>query len=210
MMKYLRDRRAIASMDEGTAALIAGLAGLVGALGGAIVGAVAAVRGARIGAEQAAETARQQVRDQASVDHDHWLRQQRLEAYTRFLAGYDDCTKVMQRIRRQILDMSAEADPPEQDFDEVAAAVNALRRLRQSVKLVGPDSIHSRAVALEDAVWDYHAALQDLAEAVAGADPVTDQVREEEYQGMRGTADAHDAFVRAVGSLLEHAGTPTT
>ncbi|MFD7200479.1 hypothetical protein [Streptomyces sp. NPDC059893] len=194
-------------MNEGTAALIAGLAGTGGALGGAIIGAVAAVRGARIGAEKAAETARQQVQDQASVDHEHWLRQQRIEAYTGFLSGYDECTKITHQTRRKILDMSPGTGLPEEDFEAVTAAANTLRRLRQRVKLVGPAPVHSRAVELEETVWNYHADLEALADALDSADPDTDYVRDVEYQGMRGTAEAHDAFVRAVGSLLEGADT---
>ncbi|MGW4922620.1 hypothetical protein [Streptomyces parvulus] len=190
-------------MDQGIAALIAGLAGTGGALAGAVIGALAAVRGARIGAERAAETARQQVQDQASVDHEHWLRQQRIEAYTSFLAGYDECTNVSHRTRKKILDMSPGAGLPEDDFEEMTAGANALRRLRQRVKLVGPAPIHDRAVELEDAVWNYHADLEALAEALDSADANTGEAYAIEFQGMRGTADAHDAFVRAVGALLE-------
>jgi hypothetical protein len=197
-------------MDQGMAALIAGLAGTVGALGGAFIGALAAVRGARIGAERAAETARQQVQDQASVDHEHWLRQQRVEAYTAFLAGYDECTKITHQTRKKILDLSPGAGLPQDDFEEITTAANTLRRLRQRVKLVGPAPIHTRAVELEEAVWNYHADLEALAEALDSADAETGEAYAIEYQGMRGTADAHDAFVRAVGALLEGVSTRQT
>ncbi|MFF7238180.1 hypothetical protein [Streptomyces collinus] len=153
----------------------------------------------------AAETARQQVQDQALVDHEHWLRQQRIEAYTAFLAGYDECTKISHRTRLKILDMSPGTGLPEDDFEEMTASANALRRLRQRVKLVGPAPIHSRAVELEEAVWSYHSSLEVLAEAFDGADE-TVQAITEEHEEMRGTATAHDAFVRAVGSLLEGVG----
>lgn len=194
-------------MDQGVAALIAGLAGTGGALAGAVIGALAAVRGARIGAERAAETARQQVQDQASVDHGHWLRQQRIEAYTSFLAGYDECTKISHRTRKKILGMSPGAGLPEDDFEELTASANTLRRLRQRVKLVGPDSIHARAVELEEAVWNYHADLEALAEALDSSAADAGESYAIESQGMRATADAHDAFVRAVGFLLEGVST---
>ncbi|WP_158727313.1 hypothetical protein [Streptomyces sp. NRRL S-31] len=67
------------SMDQGVAAVVAGLAGTMGALAGAMAG----VRGARLGALKAVEAARLQVEDQAQAEHRHWVREQRRQAYTR-------------------------------------------------------------------------------------------------------------------------------
>lgn len=193
----------IGGMNEGTAALIAGFAGMAGALGGAFVGALAAVRGARIGAEKAAETARQQVEDQASVDHYHWLRQQRLEAYTALLTAYDAYSSSVYRAGRKVVSLSPGAGIPEEEMEEVSRARLAIRRERQRVKLVGPPLIHSQAVALEDAVRSHHDSLKDLAEAVSSESPQADNLRDAETEKMHTAAVAHDSFVRAVGSLLE-------
>ncbi|WP_328544410.1 hypothetical protein [Streptomyces europaeiscabiei] len=190
-------------MDEGTAALIAGLAGTAGAIAGAVVGAVAAVRGARIGAEKAAETARLQVQDQASIDHEHWLRQQRIEAYSEFLTVYDDSTVVAGRTRKKIVEMEPAAGQPEEDLRELKEIVHRLRQVRQRVKLVGPETIHTRATALEDSVQDYYIDLEVVAEAKASGDPDAPQMFEQEYAGMRASANAHDSFVRAIGALIE-------
>ncbi|MFF9025159.1 hypothetical protein [Streptomyces eurythermus] len=189
-------------MDQGMAALIAGLAGTAGALGGALVGGVAAVRGARIGAEKAAEAARQQVQDQALADHNHWLRQQRLEAYTTFLAAYDAHVPIADRTSRKIQDLSPGEDLPDEDLAEMIATANAIRRERQRVKLVGPDAIHSKAMNLEETVWNYRYALVTLAEALQGAMP-TEDLAETEREERRALAMAHDSFVRAVGALIE-------
>ncbi|MFJ7100505.1 MULTISPECIES: hypothetical protein [Streptomyces] len=190
-------------MDEGTAALIAGLAGTVGAVAGAVVGAVAAVRGARIGAEKAAETARQQVRDQASIDHEHWLRQQRIEAYSEFLTAYDDSALIAHRTFKKIRDMESGDPRPEDDLDELTATALRLRQVRQRVKLVGPEPIHARAVGLEDAARSYHTDLDCAAVARESNDPDADAEFMQVHTGMRAMADAHDAFVRAIGALIE-------
>jgi len=62
-------------MDQGWAAVIAAIAagffGITGALLGIIVG-------------------RRQATDQATVEHGHWLREQRLQAYTEVLTTWDD------------------------------------------------------------------------------------------------------------------------
>jgi len=73
-------------MDQGIAAVLAGVAGLIGAG----IGGIAAVLGARIGAETVARATSLEVRDQATVDHEHWLRGERLEAYKELLAAYDE------------------------------------------------------------------------------------------------------------------------
>ncbi|MDI9834852.1 hypothetical protein [Streptomyces sp. KAU_LT] len=190
-------------MDEGTAALIAGFAGLLGALGGAAIGAIAAVRGARIGAEKAAEAARQQVRDQASVDHHHWLRQQRLEAYAALLAVYDAYVTSVFLAVTKIASLPLGAGIPEAELDDVSTSGRAIRRGRQRVKLVGPDLIHGMAVVLEDTVWSHHSSLRELARAVASASPLAEDLRNEERGKLREAAVAHDSFVRAIGSLME-------
>ncbi|WP_158761681.1 hypothetical protein [Streptomyces sp. NRRL S-146] len=190
-------------MDEGTAALIAGLAGTVGAVAGAVVGAVAAVRGARIGAEKAAETARQQVQDQASIDHEHWLRQQRIEAYSEFLAAYDESALVATRTSRKIREMEPGDPKPEDDLNELTAAALRLRQVRQRVKLVGPELIHARATGLEDAARDYYIDLDCAAEARESSDPDAASAFQQVHTQMRAMADAHDMFVRAIGALIE-------
>ncbi|TLQ43423.1 hypothetical protein [Streptomyces marianii] len=189
------------------AAFIAGMAGMVGALGGALVGGVAAVRGARIGAEKAAEAVRQQVQDQASVDHDHWLRQQRLEAYTMLLGAYDAHAPVAHRASQKVADVSPGEDLPDAEFEEMFTTAGVIQQERQRVKLVGPDAIHVKAVELEQAVWRYRSALMALAEALHDANPLAVGLVEEAREARRNSALAHDSFVRAVGSLLGERGT---
>ncbi|MFF0143326.1 hypothetical protein ACFYRN_43900 [Streptomyces sp. NPDC005227] len=131
------------------------------------------------------------------------MRQQRIEAYSEFLAAYDASTVVASRTRKKIVDMESRSGQPEEDLHELAAAVHKLRQVRQRVKLVGPEPIHIRATALEDAVLDYRIDLEMVAEAKASGDPDAAQLFQQEYAGMRASADAHDSFVRATGALIE-------
>ncbi len=192
----------IAGMDEGTAALVAGFAGLAGALGGALIGAVAAIRGARIGAEKAAEAARQQVQDQASADHNHWLRQQRLEAYTTLLSAYDAHVAVAFRIRQRLTPSPARTPLSGEELQELLTTARAIRRERQRVKLVGPGLVHSRAVELEDAMWSHRDVLMALTDAVNSSSPESQRLYAEERDEQGAMASTHDAFVRAVGTLF--------
>ena len=85
-------------MDQGAAALIAGMAGMIGALGGALAGGVAAVRGARVGAETTAAAALQQIQDQAVTEHQQWLRGQRQQAYSALIAEVQTVRRVTQSL----------------------------------------------------------------------------------------------------------------
>jgi hypothetical protein len=75
-------------VDQGWAAVIAGIAGLVGVVVGALAGGHAAVRGARIGAEVNAAAVRAQVRDQAALAQQQWVRQERQKACLQVMDVY--------------------------------------------------------------------------------------------------------------------------
>jgi hypothetical protein len=64
-------------MDQGMAALLAG----VGALAGSSLGALAAWRGARIGAQKAVEAVQVQVEGQYQAEHRHWAREERKNSW---------------------------------------------------------------------------------------------------------------------------------
>ncbi|MFF9788369.1 hypothetical protein [Streptomyces nigrescens] len=79
-------------MDELVIALVAAVFGLAGT----VLGAVVAARATKAGAEKNAETVRRQVEDQATAEHSHWLRQQRLNTYEGFLEAWDECLRLTQ------------------------------------------------------------------------------------------------------------------
>ncbi|GFN05590.1 hypothetical protein ACTFBT_20695 [Streptomyces microflavus] len=124
-------------MDQGTAALIAGLAGALGALGGALTGGIAAVRGARIGAETAAVAARQQVQDQAATEHAHWLRERRQETYGIFLAAAQE----VQRMAQPLVVALYVEQRRDSQLNDAQQAVSKLCDLGNNVSLIGPDRI---------------------------------------------------------------------
>ncbi|MGI5427933.1 hypothetical protein [Streptomyces sp. CA-179760] len=123
-------------MDQGVAALIAGLAGMAGALGGAVAGAVGAVRGAKVGAEKTAEATRQQVKDQALAEHGHWLREQRQAAYSAFIAAN-------QAVERAA-DTAIRKTPGPHWRSELASlgqAIDELNNVSSQVAVLGPASM---------------------------------------------------------------------
>jgi post-segregation antitoxin (ccd killing protein) len=137
-------------MDGGMAALIAAGVGLLGAVLGAAIGGLAAVRGARVGAETTARATAQQVRDQAEVGHQQWLRQQRLEATHGLYSAYDQYVDAVTAMKA-LLDGDVRAAERVQN-QQIGPAVDAVERGYSRVKLLGPEQASVAARRLRDAV----------------------------------------------------------
>jgi hypothetical protein len=70
-----------ASMDQGIAGVMAGVAGLLGAG----IGGLATAYGARVGAQKTIEAAQTQVDRQSAFEHSHWVREQRRQVYSQLI-----------------------------------------------------------------------------------------------------------------------------
>jgi hypothetical protein len=177
-------------MDQGIAALIAGLAGTAGALGGAVAGGMAAVRGARIGAENAADVTRQQTKDQAAVEHQHWIREQRQQAYVAFIAATLKCELEFHNVHESLSDSqtSIETEPMDSALTEVTGTA-------PRILLLGPDGMIDLASAATQAAIDALA----LIESDEGTD--RDRVSEALEKMSEARKDFHDAARRIMQSI---------
>ncbi|MEU3990072.1 hypothetical protein AB0F24_17145 [Streptomyces platensis] len=140
-------------MDEGWAALAAGVAALVGA----VAGGWYAGRAAKQGAEKAAEAVLRQVVDQGAIEHGHWLRGQRQEAYVAFLAAWDAS---MARIETQgelsFLIMTGKKAEPSRHSNDARVRLNEAREAAVSVYervlILGPEPAEVTAAAMMNAL----------------------------------------------------------
>ncbi|MEV5170883.1 hypothetical protein AB0L10_07290 [Streptomyces flaveolus] len=146
-------------MDEGLAALVAGIAGTVGALGGATIGGLAAVRGSRIGAEKGAEALRLQVQDQLLGEQRHWVREQRRQSCASILGAYDGFALKLATLKTLV-----EINRAEVDLDHFSGLNDDLGTLNaqvQQLKLWGPTNLsdhgHDLAYLAHEAVEAIHA-----------------------------------------------------
>ncbi|WP_147972794.1 hypothetical protein [Streptomyces sp. col6] len=148
----------MAVVDELLIALVAAVFGLAGT----VVGAVVAARAAKAGADKNAETARRQVEDQATAEHAHWLRQQRLTAYEGFLEAWDECLRLTR----------ASADPHESDppgVEPLRAAAGHMAERARRIALLGPPAVTQAAEELAETMQqDVDATAEFLREAEAG------------------------------------------
>lgn len=136
-------------MDQGLAAVWAGVAGLVGAG----IGGAAAVWGAAIGGRRTVEAAERQAQRTATAEHQHWLRQQRHDAYRALVLVVDEAMSSGTPTAFEVLDRAA----------RVRQAVSA-------VSVLGPDGIGLPAVALLSPFADH---LEQLRNQHASGSTVT-------------------------------------
>ncbi|MFG2954835.1 hypothetical protein ACGF5O_14015 [Streptomyces sp. NPDC048291] len=174
-------------MDQGIAALIAAGFGLVGAA----VGGAAAVWGARIGAERSAQAVKQQVQDQAAVEHAHWIRQQRLEAYEGFEDTYAQLARLVGRVGR--------------DIPEAPDLLRILARCCARIEILGPLEVSFRALQVTTGLGIRVADLEVLRrlDTGDGGEP------SEEYSQMAARLQAdnsrnedHQSFIRAAQKAM--------
>lgn len=122
----------MARMDQGVAAVIAaGAAGVVGVTGSLI--------GVWVG--------RRTVRDQAQVEHEQWLRNQRQEAYVALIAAWDE---LLPGLELGVMDGETMHDIEQADaWDEAGRSCLAgletkrapLRRAAERVEMLGPEAV---------------------------------------------------------------------
>ncbi|NUK09178.1 hypothetical protein HRW18_14430 [Streptomyces lunaelactis] len=130
-------------MNEGLAAIIAAVFGLVGA----VVGGGAAVWGARIGSHKTAEALLEQTRIQALAEHGRWHQQTRLDAYEAFIVAITDASNALLAWQRAI----AGGDASEMPAD-VVDGMFAMSRASTRVDVAGPASIARLAESISEEI----------------------------------------------------------
>lgn len=128
-------------MDQGLAAALAGVAGLIGAG----IGGIATAYGARVGADKTIEAVQTQVHGQSTAEHAHWVREQRrqlcsdiTDAYASFMEASAICStwiRMGEAASREALDWISHSE---------VALINHCAR----TQLWGPDELEDAALTL--------------------------------------------------------------
>jgi hypothetical protein len=137
-------------VDQGIAAVWAGVAGLVGAG----IGGAGAVWGAAIGGRRTVEAAERQAQRAAAAEHQHWLRQQRYEAYQALTLLVEEAMSGPTPTAADVLETTS----------RVRAAVSA-------VAVLGPNEVSNAAVAMLDPFSDRLVSLRTQGAAGGGRLP---------------------------------------
>lgn len=162
------------SMSDATAAIVAAAIGAAVGIPGAIGAGVIAYRAGR-----------RQVADQGVVDHRHWRRQIRFEAYERFLAATDAGMQVLDDRGHGRAGNAA-----------VLAALEQLLSAQARVRVAGPDAMWQQAQQVTQA---FHGVRRQL-QGPRGWMPVSEQA----WLGMVASVTGpQDQFVMAAAKVLD-------
>ncbi|MFF3581672.1 hypothetical protein [Streptomyces mirabilis] len=185
-------------MDQGIAAALAGVAGLVGAG----IGGLATAYGARVGAQKALESVQMQVQQQAAAEHSHWLRDHRRQACSDITVAWTQMVTPVAACLSPIREGEALHDDRLIALEPTA---DALANACTLTSLWGPDRLIAATSKLREA-------SSDLAIAIARWNAIQetgDQTAIDTQQRLCVTlrddfADAHGQFVHTSRTVLEN------
>ncbi|MGW4377021.1 hypothetical protein ACWEJ7_25585 [Streptomyces albidoflavus] len=177
-------------MTEAWGMIIAALVALAGTFGGLMIG-------------------RRQVEDQARIEHEQWLRDQRQRAYGRFLTAWDAAfaalVKEVEALRIEAdmldgvgVDYSFDEGDWERAYEVIEQAFTPVRPEQEQVLLLGPDLVDSPATRMGEA-------LDTLKPAYVGA--VTGQAKPKVDwdEAVRGMQEARQEMLDAMRSQVRAA-----
>ncbi|MFF5004669.1 hypothetical protein ACFY3G_17785 [Streptomyces phaeochromogenes] len=195
-------------MDEGLAALIAGVAGAIGGIGGGTAGAFFTGR-AMV----------RQVRDQATTEHGHWLREQRMQAYLTLLREWDAAHQGLKGIWTRALEAYADdsnhilqgdlGEIRNAMLDQVEQIVAPTGMAFERVAMLGPGQVDDAALGLEMALQELRAVVESR---LAPNDLTTTQALNWEpwNDTDHAASRARQIFVECVRGVLGEPPTPAS
>jgi hypothetical protein len=179
----------MAAMTEGWGMVVAAAIALIGVLCGLFIG-------------------RRQVRDQAQVEHQQWLRDQRQEAYIAFIAVWDETIpkfehRVLDEHQMEILDQEDGWDSANMGaVVEMERDLAPLHRAAERVSMLGPDPVERAAIAMMVTADDLAVGIG--AQYVPPEEPGGERL--DEYWRAMGEADARrSAFLSETRKVLRQA-----
>ncbi|MER6433043.1 hypothetical protein ABT272_35770 [Streptomyces sp900105245] len=177
-------------MKELLLALVAAAFGLAGT----VVGARAAKKGALI----SAQVSLQQVRDQASVDQAHWLRQQRLQAYEGFLEAWDECLRILTSVGLPGGLDSSERNP-------LLDAAGRMAERARRIDILGPVEVASAAEELAESIRHDVDVATKLLKLIEEYVPTSERIATESRPAMTSAIEALEEAARHIQSVTAQA-----
>jgi hypothetical protein len=174
-------------MKELVIALVAAAFGLAGTAVGA--------RAARKGALISAQVTLQQVRDQADVDHAHWLRQQRLQAYESFLSAWDECLRILKSV-------GLPGDSESSGLHPLKEAADRMTERARRIDILGSAEVAGAAEELADSIRrdvEIATKLLKLTEAYV---PTNDRITSDTVPSMSAAIRAMDEATRQMREIV--------
>ncbi|MFJ8662265.1 hypothetical protein [Streptomyces sp. NPDC093795] len=170
-------------MDQGLAAALAGIAGVVGAG----IGGLATAYGARVGAQKTIEAVHVQVAHQASAEHEQWTREHRRQACDETVSAWMRFYSVSVECQGRV---SRDQAVSEEQFTALHEAFIALTIAAAKLQLWGPDNLVSSARNLSSAAQHLHVATLGWPGAVQSGDAAEVSATKEQVAACNRNASA--------------------
>ncbi|MFD6959851.1 hypothetical protein [Streptomyces venezuelae] len=186
-------------MDQGLAAVIAGVSGTAGAVAGAFIGALAGLRGARIGGDKTVESARLQVEGQAAAGHVQWVRSQQQQVYAKLLDAH---SSVEDSLRRAAAGVRAGGVLANDARTELGSRILAMQPCLNQLALWGPQEVVDLAQLLRAETAE---ATQALVDAQRGVPQTAGDLDSRWFQWERkiqAVADQRARFLERAGEVV--------
>ncbi|MFE9855627.1 hypothetical protein [Streptomyces sp. NPDC005780] len=152
---------------------------------GMIAAAGLTVVGMLIAAWVAYSAGRRQVADQGLIEHRHWRRQNRLEAYKQFMVATDGFTEAMDKWRTA------------RSTTDIGRALEALSAAAAGIRLSGPQALQPHADKVTQAAGTVYRRLRHPVQVVL---PIPTQLW---LQLSRGVINAQNTFVVEAAKVLD-------
>ncbi|WP_329163941.1 hypothetical protein OHB49_28930 [Streptomyces sp. NBC_01717] len=182
-------------MDAGWSAVIAGAAGLAGA----VIGGYFAKQGVIAGAKASADAIAHQVEQQSRNEHVHWVRGERRASYGEVLRAYGEMVRTFAAHHKAV-----EEQQPLDELNQRSLEAWALLAIAcQGTRLFGPDEAWSKACELQNrsqTVWDHQQLFAHQSQS--GGGPRLAEVTTELTQARTDMVQAWNRFSQVSNQLL--------
>ncbi|MEU8955941.1 hypothetical protein AB0C93_16730 [Streptomyces sp. NPDC048518] len=186
-------------MDQGLAAVIAGVSGTAGAVAGAFIGALAGLRGARIGGEKTVESARLQVEGQAAAGHIQWVRSQQQQVYATLLDAH---SSVEDSLRRAAAGVRGGGVLAPEARTELGSRILAMQPCLNQLSLWGPEEVVNLAQLLRAKTAEAAQALIDAQRGLPQTPGAPDHRWDLWERRFQGVADQRAQFLQCAGDVV--------
>ncbi|MGC9500817.1 hypothetical protein [Streptomyces sp. WG7] len=134
------------------------------------------------------------MREQALNEHEHWLREQRLQAYRAMLVAFDEYALATTQMSQMLGRPRTDTDPRTVDIGTPANGVTSARML---IMMLGPERVRDPATQLWERVYHSYHSLSKWRKAFMTGDDASAEQARADWSRLSQMGSFHAAFVQA-------------
>jgi hypothetical protein len=133
------------------------------------------------------------------VEHSHWLRQSRSDAYAAFLTEWHDASRAVDGALAEVMRLRSITD---RQIEVIVASREALARTRVRVSVAGPDRAERVAWRGYEALENAEMAVRSLAASLEDSGEAPRDRYRHLDESRREIAQIYTEFMRVAGEIL--------